>query len=177
MDEPRCWDFHGVINDWRLVSGQPPVNLRHLVIECSPLIKPSQPAPPSSSCKAATWKCAGKQRQPATLYPTMFFVRNNSLVVPRLEPGTWRLEVTIRCVAPRRSLTTTSWGCLSIAVIRAIECAGNGRSFSGLARKEDCGHAVESGRDWCRRMDGVLRSPGSRGSQTDCPVCHARRLG
>ena len=60
----------------------------------------------------------------------LFFVRNNSPVVPRLEPGTWRLEVSGSGVSRPRSFSYDDiLGLPSIAVIRAIECAGNGRNF------------------------------------------------
>lgn len=60
----------------------------------------------------------------------LFFVRNNSPVVPRLEPGTWRLQVSGSGVSQPRSFSYDDIvGLPSIAVIRAIECAGNGRNF------------------------------------------------
>ena len=137
--EPRCWDCHGAdsFNDWRLVSGQPPQSTWcRLAIECSalPTIKPSSSSRRRScSCRtAATWKCGGKQMYTrGYLVPNeLFFVRNNSPVVPRLEPGTWRLQVSGSGVSQPRSFNYDDIvGLPSIAVIRAIECAGNGRNF------------------------------------------------
>jgi DMSO/TMAO reductase YedYZ molybdopterin-dependent catalytic subunit len=60
----------------------------------------------------------------------LFFVRNNSPVVPRLDPGTWRLQVAGSAVSRPRSFTYDEILAMpSIAVIRALECAGNGRNF------------------------------------------------
>ena len=60
----------------------------------------------------------------------LFFVRNNSREVPPLDPATWRLQVDRSGVSRPRSFTYDEiLGMPSISVIRAIECAGNGRSF------------------------------------------------
>ena len=60
----------------------------------------------------------------------LFFVRNNSPVVPRLEPATWRLHVGGSGVSRPRAFTYDEILAMpSIAVFRAIECAGNGRNF------------------------------------------------
>jgi DMSO/TMAO reductase YedYZ molybdopterin-dependent catalytic subunit len=60
----------------------------------------------------------------------LFFVRNNSPAVPSIDPAKWRLQVEGSGVSLRRSF---SYGELlampSVSVIRAIECAGNGRNF------------------------------------------------
>lgn len=60
----------------------------------------------------------------------LFFVRNNSPVVPRLEPATWRLQVEGSGVSRPRSFSYDELLAMpSIAVICALECAGNGRNF------------------------------------------------
>lgn len=60
----------------------------------------------------------------------LFFVRNNSPAVPRPEPATWRLQVGGSGVSNPRSFTYDEILAMpSIAVIRALECAGNGRNF------------------------------------------------
>jgi DMSO/TMAO reductase YedYZ molybdopterin-dependent catalytic subunit len=60
----------------------------------------------------------------------LFFVRNNSPVVPRLDPATWRLQLGGSGLSRPRSFTYDEiLGMPSVSVIRAIECAGNGRSF------------------------------------------------
>ena len=60
----------------------------------------------------------------------LFFVRNNSPVVPRVDPATWRLHVGGSGVSRPRSFTYDDILAMpSIAVVRAIECAGNGRNF------------------------------------------------
>lgn len=60
----------------------------------------------------------------------LFFVRNNSPVVPRLEPATWRLHVGGSGVSRPGSFTYDEILTMpSVAVFRAIECAGNGRNF------------------------------------------------
>lgn len=60
----------------------------------------------------------------------LFFVRNNSPAVPYLDPATWRLQVEGSGVSRPRSFSYDELLTMpSISVIRAIECAGNGRNF------------------------------------------------
>ncbi len=60
----------------------------------------------------------------------LFFVRNNSPAVPDLTPATWRLKVDGSGVSNPRSFTYDEILAMpSVAVLRAIECAGNGRNF------------------------------------------------
>jgi Sulfite oxidase and related enzymes len=60
----------------------------------------------------------------------LFFVRNNSPAVPRLDPATWRLQVGGSGVLRPRSFRYDEILAMpSISVIRALECAGNGRNF------------------------------------------------
>lgn len=60
----------------------------------------------------------------------LFFVRNNSPAVPRLEPATWRLQVDGSGVSRPRSFSYDEILSMpSISVTRALECAGNGRNF------------------------------------------------
>jgi DMSO/TMAO reductase YedYZ molybdopterin-dependent catalytic subunit len=60
----------------------------------------------------------------------LFFVRNNSPVVPRLDAATWRLQILGSGVSRPRSFTYDEILAMpSTAVFRAIECAGNGRNF------------------------------------------------
>ncbi|MCP9449746.1 MAG: sulfite oxidase [Nitrospira sp.] len=60
----------------------------------------------------------------------LFFVRNNSPAVPHLDPATWRLQVEGSGVSRPRSFSYDELLTMpSISVIRAIECAGNGRNF------------------------------------------------
>jgi len=60
----------------------------------------------------------------------LFFVRNNSPRVPRLDPATWRLQLAGSGLSRPRSFTYEEILAMpSVSVIRAIECAGNGRNF------------------------------------------------
>ncbi len=64
------------------------------------------------------------------IVPTeLFFVRNNSPSIPRIDPAKWQLRIEGSGV---KKATTFSYDELlsmpSISVIRAIECAGNGRN-------------------------------------------------
>ncbi len=60
----------------------------------------------------------------------LFFVRNNSPAVPRLDPATWRLHVDGSGVSRPRFFTYDEILAMpSLSVLRAIECAGNGRNF------------------------------------------------
>jgi DMSO/TMAO reductase YedYZ molybdopterin-dependent catalytic subunit len=65
------------------------------------------------------------------LVPTeLFFVRSNSPTVPRIDPDTWRLQVDGSGVSRPRSFRYDEILAMpSISVIRALECAGNGRNF------------------------------------------------
>jgi DMSO/TMAO reductase YedYZ molybdopterin-dependent catalytic subunit len=64
----------------------------------------------------------------------LFFVRNNSPVVPRVDVATWRLKVDGSGVASPRAFTYDEILSMpSISVVRAIECAGNGRNFFQLS--------------------------------------------
>lgn len=59
----------------------------------------------------------------------LFFVRNNSST-PHIDQNTWRLQVEGSGVSHSREFTYDDILSLpSVSVIRAIECAGNGRSF------------------------------------------------
>ena len=59
----------------------------------------------------------------------LFFVRNNN-PTPRINPANYQLSILGDGVAHPRSFTYDELLCLpSISVIKAIECAGNGRSF------------------------------------------------
>ena len=60
----------------------------------------------------------------------LFFVLTHSSVAPRLNPTTWRLQVEGSGVAHPCSFSYDEILAMpSISVIRAIECAGNGRNF------------------------------------------------
>ncbi len=60
-----------------------------------------------------------------------FFVRNHA-PTPRVDPSTWRLRVEGPGVERTLELSYDDLGKLpSIAVVRALECAGNGRVFFG----------------------------------------------
>lgn len=60
----------------------------------------------------------------------LFFVRNNSRVVPRIDPAAWRLRLEGSGLSRPRALTYDDLlGMPSVSVTRAIECAGNGRNF------------------------------------------------
>jgi DMSO/TMAO reductase YedYZ molybdopterin-dependent catalytic subunit len=60
----------------------------------------------------------------------LFFVRNNSPRAPRIDPSTWRLEVHGSGVSRARSFSFDDILTMpSKKVIRALECAGNGRNF------------------------------------------------
>jgi DMSO/TMAO reductase YedYZ molybdopterin-dependent catalytic subunit len=59
----------------------------------------------------------------------MFFVRNNN-PTPKIDLATWQLKVEGSGVERPRSFTYDEILSMpSISVIRAIECAGNGRNF------------------------------------------------
>ncbi|MEW6299690.1 MAG: sulfite oxidase [Thermodesulfobacteriota bacterium] len=60
----------------------------------------------------------------------LFFVRNNSSVVPCPDPATWRLQVEGSGVSRPRVFSYDELLAMpSTSVIRALECAGNGRNF------------------------------------------------
>lgn len=60
----------------------------------------------------------------------MFFVRNNSRAVPKIDPATWRLQVEGSGVERPRSFTYDEILSMpSVSVFRALECAGNGRNL------------------------------------------------
>ncbi|MCI0412749.1 sulfite oxidase [bacterium] len=64
----------------------------------------------------------------------LFFVRNNSPSVPSIDLKTWRLIVEGSGVSNPRSFRYDEILAMpSISVIRAIECAGNGRSLFELS--------------------------------------------
>lgn len=65
------------------------------------------------------------------LVPTeLFFVRNNSPTVPRVDQASWRLRIDGSGIARPQSFTYDDLLSMpSISLIRAIECAGNGRNF------------------------------------------------
>lgn len=68
----------------------------------------------------------------------LFFVRNNSSLVPRLDPARWRLQLTGSGLSRPRAFTYDELLALpSVSVIRAIECAGNGRSFFAVAHGKE----------------------------------------
>ncbi|MBI5586049.1 MAG: sulfite oxidase [Deltaproteobacteria bacterium] len=66
-----------------------------------------------------------------TLVPTeMFFVRNNSAAVPRIDPAAWRLRVEGSGLSrPGEFSYEALLAMPSISMIKALECAGNGRNF------------------------------------------------
>jgi DMSO/TMAO reductase YedYZ molybdopterin-dependent catalytic subunit len=60
----------------------------------------------------------------------LFFVRHNSRAVPRIDPAAWRLRIEGSGLSRPSALTYDDLlGMPSVSVIRAIECAGNGRNF------------------------------------------------
>ncbi|MDA0835124.1 MAG: sulfite oxidase [Planctomycetota bacterium] len=60
----------------------------------------------------------------------LFFVRNNSKSVPMIDPKTWELKIHGSGVAKPLALSYDELLSLpSVSVIRALECAGNGRNF------------------------------------------------
>lgn len=60
----------------------------------------------------------------------LFFVRNNSPAVPKLDPATWRLQLDGSGLSRPRSFSYDEiLGMPSVSVVRAVECAGNGRRF------------------------------------------------
>jgi len=86
----------------------------------------------------------------------LFFVRNNSPEVPRLDPATWRLELAGPALARPRSFSYDEILAMpSVSVIRAIECAGNGRNFFELAHGKKI-----SGTRWTLGAIGVAEWTG-----------------
>lgn len=65
------------------------------------------------------------------IVPTeLFFVRNNSPTVPRIDPATWQLKIEGNGIKSPRVFTYDELLSMpSISIIRAIECAGNGRNM------------------------------------------------
>ena len=65
------------------------------------------------------------------IVPTeLFFVRNNSSAVPRIDPAKWRLQIEGSGVSRPRSFSYDELLSMpSVSVIRALECAGNGRNM------------------------------------------------
>jgi DMSO/TMAO reductase YedYZ molybdopterin-dependent catalytic subunit len=92
-----------------------------------------KPAPPelflqSGSNLEMRWEAMSNR---GYLVPNeLFFVRNNSSAVPRPDPATWRLQVEGSGVSRPRVFSYDELLAMpSISVIRALECAGNGRNF------------------------------------------------
>ena len=78
----------------------------------------------------------------------LFFVRNNN-PTPRLDPATWRLQVEGSGVSNPRSFSYDEILSMpSVSVIKAIECAGNGRSFYKAAYGKEA-----SGTQW--KLGGI----------------------
>ena len=65
------------------------------------------------------------------IVPTeLFFVRNNSSAVPRIDPAKWRLQIEGSGVSRPRAFTYDEVLSMpSVSLIRALECAGNGRNL------------------------------------------------
>ncbi len=60
----------------------------------------------------------------------LFFVRNNSAAVPRIDAKTWQLKIEGTGVSRPRTFNYNKLTSMpSISIVRAIECAGNGRNF------------------------------------------------
>ena len=86
----------------------------------------------------------------------LFFVRNNSPVVPRLDPATWRLQVEGSGVSRPRSFSSEEILALpSLSVVRALECAGNGRNFFQVSHGKKI-----AGAPWNLRGIGVAEWTG-----------------
>ena len=78
----------------------------------------------------------------------LFFVRNNN-PTPRIDPATYKLEIFGDGVSNPRSFTYDEiLNMPSISVIRAVECAGNGRSFYKTAYGKEA-----SGTQW--KLGGI----------------------
>lgn len=65
------------------------------------------------------------------IVPTeLFFVRNNSPIVPRIDKASWQLKVEGTGVSRPRTVGYDELLSMpSVSMTRAIECAGNGRNF------------------------------------------------
>jgi len=78
----------------------------------------------------------------------LFFVRNNN-PTPQIDPSTYQLEVYGSGVADPKSFSYDELLAMpSVSVIRAIECAGNGRSFYQAAYGKEA-----SGTQW--KLGGI----------------------
>ena len=78
----------------------------------------------------------------------LFFVRNNN-PTPRIEPANYQLEILGDGVSSPRSFSYDELLAMpSISVIRAVECAGNGRSFYQTAYGKEA-----SGTQW--KLGGI----------------------
>jgi sulfane dehydrogenase subunit SoxC len=95
----------------------------------SPIVKPTPPElfVQNGSNLEMRWEALYKR---GYLVPTaMFFVRNNN-PTPKVDLATWQLRVEGSGVERPRSFTYDEILSMpSVSVIRAIECAGNGRNF------------------------------------------------
>lgn len=95
----------------------------------SPIIKPTPPEffVQNGSNLEMRWEALYKR---GYLVPTaMFYVRNNN-PTPKIDLATWQLRVEGSGVERPRSFTYDEILSMpSVSVIRAIECAGNGRNF------------------------------------------------
>jgi DMSO/TMAO reductase YedYZ molybdopterin-dependent catalytic subunit len=86
----------------------------------------------------------------------LFFVRNNSPAVPSLDPATWRLQVDGSGVSRPRSFTYDEILSMpSVSLIRALECAGNGRNFFQVSHGKKI-----SGTEWNLGAIGVAEWTG-----------------
>lgn len=85
----------------------------------------------------------------------LFYVRNQG-TTPRIDPTTWRLKIEGSGVSKPQEFTYDELISLpSVSVIRALECAGNGRSFYGTAMEKKA-----SGAQWKLGAIGVAEWTG-----------------
>jgi sulfane dehydrogenase subunit SoxC len=67
----------------------------------------------------------------------LFFVRNNSASVPRIDPAKWLLQIEGSGVSRPRSFSYDDLLSMpSVSVIRALECAGNGRNLFQVSHEK-----------------------------------------
>lgn len=86
-----------------------------------------------------------------------FFVRNHTST-PTIDPATWRLEITGNGITTPRSFTLDEIKALpAVTLTRAIECAGNGRSFFNTQQGTQA-----SGTQWLLGAIGVSQWTGVR---------------
>jgi sulfane dehydrogenase subunit SoxC len=130
MSRKKFLQFMAVGAGIAIGSGLPRLRLEEPALAASELVKPVPPEffyDYKGIQQEMRWEAMYDR---GYLVPNeLFFVRNHT-ATPKIDLKTWRLRVEGSGVARQREFTYDELLSLpSISIIRALECAGNGRSF------------------------------------------------